>query len=256
MYKYKVTGASRREEVLQRKTQYDEEYDRMNADYEADKAKYYEVLQNIENNIEQTITTTIGNTSLDLTIDVRPSYDEGFDVDIRNGDNPFDGQALSWRYRCYLAKDGSIKKETGSWSGLEVTTSKQIENLKESVRVLEILNNIDWKSILSTKQPNFRDYIKHPYPGQRQSFNKELLEATIQDAIDDNLAIKGYGYRYYQTKAPVVYRILNESDKQYTVQEIYEREIGDESRYPNPYRISKEKFINDVIRKPVETIEL
>lgn len=256
MYKYKVTAANARDQVLEKKAKYDEEYDRMNADYEADKAKYYEVLQNIKNNIEQTIVTLIGNTSLNLTIDVRPSYDEGFDVDINNGNNPFDGQALSWRYRCYLAKDGSIKKETGSWSGLEATTSKQIENLKESVRVLEILNNIDWQAILSEKQPNFEDYIKHPYPGQRQSFDKELSEATIQDAIEDNLAIKGYGYKYYNTNVPVVYRILSKSDKQYTVQEIYEGEVGNESRYPNPYRVSKEKFIWDLIKRPIETVEL
>ena len=256
MYKYKVTGASRREEVLQRKTQYDEEYDRMNAEYNSDVNRYREAVESIIENIKQVVITMIGNTTLKLNVDAQLAGDYGFDIYIDNGDRPFDGQALSWRYRCYLAKDGSIRKETGSWSGLEVTTSKQIENLKESVRVLEILNNIDWKSILSTKQPNFKDYIKHPYPGQRQSFNKELLEATIQDAIEDGFAIKGYGYKYYRAGVPVIYRILNESDKQYTVQEIHESEIGNESRYYDPYRISKKKFINDVIKQPIETIKL
>lgn len=256
MYKYRINAANARNRVLEKKAKYDEEYDRMLNEYDADKAKYTTAVRDAVNRLEQTVTNMIGDTTLNLNINVQISSYDGFEVAVNNGDRPFDSQALNWNYRCYLSSDGDVQKETGSWSGLQATTSEQINNLKESVRVLEILNNIDWKSILSTKQPEYSDYIKHKHPGQRQSFNQELAEATIQDAIADGLGIKGYGYRNYRKAIPVVYRILDESAKQYTVQEIYEEFVGNESRYGDPYKVSKEKFINDIVEQPIETVEL
>ena len=157
---------------------------------------------------------------------------------------------------CKIGDDGQIEKESGSWSGLTAISPENIDNLKESVRILEILNNIDWEHVLNVEFPKFNDYVTEENPGERKSFTNELASADIEDAIDAGLGIKGYGYKYYKSTAPVVYKVIGETDKQYLVQEIYESYVGDESQYLAPYRVNKAKFIKDLVKRPISTVEV
>lgn len=246
---------SRRDEVLRQKAEYDAEYDKQAVKYQNQYDTYREAKKKMYVGVENAVKDMIGQTSLNLDIRCKPNYMGGVRVDVSNGNDSHDDQALNWRWSVKLSDDGQVIKDSGSWSGLTAITPENIENLKESVRVLEILNNIDWNDVLNVQVPEYSEYVTERHPGERKSFNSELAEADIDDAIRAGLGIKGYGYKYYRSVAPVVYKVLSQTNKQYTVQEIYELNVGNESKYPDPYRVSKTKFM-DLIKIPIETVEV
>ena len=203
--------------------------------------------------IESNVRNAIGNTSIPLNIHANRRY-RNLEVEVNNGYTSNSNSALTWRWNVYVSRDGEVIKETGSWSGLSATTPENIADLKESVRILEVLNNLDWKQLLSATPPKYGDYVK-TRPGARPDFESELLEADIEDAMQDGKLIKGRGYKYYRSSVPVYYRIISEAPKSYEVQEIYEDYLSNPDRWPDPYRIQKDKFLQ-VASNPLETIEV
>lgn len=240
---------SKRDDILRRKQAWEnlrnkgrEEYDQ----YENARDSVFEALQAV-------VRDKIGSTSLSLN--VRASKNRGgASVHVDNGDSPHDEQALNWRWNVTLSDEGEIEKESGSWSGLSATTPEQIDNLKESVRIIEILNNLDWGKILNVELPRYRDYVKTEVP-ERENFEKQLLEADVEDAAEQGLLIKGHGYRFYGDHATVFYNILSMADKSFKVQEIHEDEVSDESKWGPSYSIRKDKFF-EVIDNPIQTVEV
>lgn len=240
---------AKRDDILRRKQAWEnlenksrEEYDQ----YENARDSVFEAIQAI-------VKDKIGSTSLSLNI--RASKNRGgTSVHVDNGDSPHDEQALNWQWNVTLSDEGEIEKDSGSWSGLSATTPEQIDNLKESVRIIEILNNLDWGKILNVELPRYKDYIKTEVP-QRENFEEQLLEADIEDAAEQGLLIKGHGYKMYAPRATVFYNVLNMTDKSFRVQEVYEDDLSDESRWGSPYTIRKDKFF-EVIDKPIKTAEV
>lgn len=240
---------AKRDDILRRKQAWEnlenksrEEYDQ----YENARDSVFEAIQAI-------VKDKIGSTSLSLNIRAS-KYFGGTSVHVDNGDSPHDEQALNWQWNVRLSDEGEIEKNSGSWSGLSATTPEQIDNLKESVRIIEILNNLDWGKILNVELPRYTDYVKTEVP-QRENFEEQLLEADIEDAAEQGLLIKGHGYRWYAPRATVFYNVLNMTDKSFRVQEIYEDYLSDESRWGDPYTIRKDKFF-EVIDKPIKTAEV
>lgn len=240
---------AKRDDILRRKQAWEnlrnksrEEYDQ----YENARDSVFEALQAI-------VKDKIGSTSLSLNI--RASKNRGgTSVHVDNGDSPHDEQALNWQWNVTLSDEGEIEKDSGSWSGLSATTLEQIDNLKESVRIIEILNNLDWGKILNVELPRYKDYVKTEVP-QRENFEEQLLEADIEDAAEQGLLIKGHGYKMYAPRATVFYNVLNMTDKSLRVQEVYEDDLSDESRWGSSYTIRKDKFF-EVIDKPIKTAEV
>lgn len=255
MKKYKVT-ASRRDEVLKQKAEYDAEYDAQLDKLESQNRAYRQAERAVCSGIENVVRDKIGNTSLELRIRCQPDIGDMLSVTVDNGDNPHDSQALNWTWSVKIADDGEIKKESGSWSGLTAISIDNIENLKESIRILEILNNIDWGTVLNVELPDWGEYVTERHPGNRKSFNRELDYADVEDAMNAGLGIKGHGYKYYRDTAPVIYKIIRQTDTQYLVQEIHEDDIGNESEYSAPYRVNKPKFVTELIRRPFTTVQL
>lgn len=240
---------AKRDDILRRKQAWEnlrnksrEEYDQ----YENARDSVFEALQAI-------VKDKIGSTSLSLNIRASKNHG-GTSVHVDNGDNPHDEQALNWKWNVTLSDEGEIEKDSGSWSGLSAITPEQIDNLKESVRIIEILNNLDWGKILNVELPRYKDYVKTEVP-QRENFEEQLLEADIEDAAEQGLLIKGHGYKMYAPRATVFYNVLNMTDKSFRVQEIYEDYLSDESRWGDPYTIRKDKFF-EVIDKPIKTAEV
>lgn len=241
---------SKRDDILKRKQAYDDAVSQQNAEIQ----EYRKASLSVMNSLQDLIRSKIGETSLDLDVLAQRSWGDGVEVRINNGNNPHDSQALNWDWTASMTEDGEIKKESGSWSGLSATTPEQIINLKESVRVIEILNNLDWNELLTVDLPNFDDYVKTKVL-QRENFDEQLLEADVEDAAEQGLLIKGHGYKWYAPRASVFYKILNMTDKSFRVQEIYEDYLGDESRWGGPYTIRKDKFF-EVIDRPIKTAEV
>lgn len=240
---------AKRDDILRRKQAWEnlenksrEEYDQ----YENARDSVFEAIQAI-------VKDKIGSTSLSLNI--RASKNRGgTSVHVDNGDSPHDEQALNWQWNVTLSDEGEIEKDSGSWSGLSATTPEQIDNLKESVRIIEILNNLDWGKILNVELPRYKDYVKTEVP-QRENFEEQLLEADIEDAAEQGLLIKGHGYKMYVPRATVFYNVLNMTAKSFRVQEVHEDYLSDESRWGDPYTIRKDKFF-EVIDKPIKTAEV
>lgn len=245
----KITMA-RRDDVLRKQQEYNDKRSKHDSEVQNFIDANYTVMQNLENLIR----SKIGDTVLDLSISARLRRNKDIEVSINNGNNRHGSQALNWSYDIKLKTSGDVQMESGSWSGLSATTAEQIQNLKESVRVIEILNNLDWKTLLKVELPDYNDYVKSENP-KSENFNQQLLEADILDAMDASLLVKGHGYKYYNPRAVVFYHILKENPKSFTVQEIHEDDVSDESRWTAPYTIQKDKFYS-VVDNPIKTAEV
>lgn len=241
---------SRRDDILKRKQAYDDAYSKREQEYN----QYRDDMQFVLNNLVDIIKSKIGDTLLDLNVYVNMVFGGGIEATVNNGDNPHDDQALNWRWSVVLTRDGEVKKDSGSWSGLSAVTPEQINNLKESVRILEILNSIDWGHVLQVELPKYEDYMKTEIP-EHENFEDQLFEEDLQDAIADGKLIKGHGYRYYNRNATVFYHVINESPTQYTVEEIHEDYVSDQARWPDSYRIKKDTF-KTLLDKPIKTVEV
>lgn len=245
----KITMA-RRDDIVKRQ----QEWDNLNKQNNAELNEYRTARKSVFNALEELIRDKIGPTPLSLNIRVDESVWSGLEVRIDNGDHPHDEQALNWNWSAVLTQEGELKKDSGSWSGLSATTPEQISNLKASVKVLEILNNLDWNTLLTVELPKYEDYVKTKVP-KGENFNQQILEADVLDAMDEGLLIKGHGYKYYNPRAVVFYHILKENPKSFTVQEIHEDDLSDESRWTAPYTIQKDKLYS-VVDNPIKTAEV
>lgn len=182
----KIT-CNRRDDILKRKQEYESDRAKRQAKYDEEYKAWRDEEHGRGQSLEKAVIRAIGSTTLDLTIDVGRSFGTGYRIRISDEDNKFDGdKALSWAWEVSLDKNGDVKKESSSWSGMNAVTANNINNLKEIVRVLEILNKIDFKTMLNrVTPPNPDDYItlRNPQYETAPSFDKELMEVDVEDCI-------------------------------------------------------------------------
>ena len=182
---------------------------------------------------------------------------QSYEVDISDEDDKFNpDKALSWSWKVYLTKEGEVTKESSSWSGLNAVSKKNLDNLKQILSVLEKLNSIDWKSVLSVEPPHHDDYITENDPEWDRDvpdFDKELLEADIEELIGTNQGVlRDSGSKYYRGNVYSV--IVKQSGSQYTVADVPEftvennRPVDISSKIRGEsYRISKDKFFQGLV---------
>ena len=265
----------RRAEIQAARDAWEAEYDKQQAVYDDQKRNYNKVLYDVGKELEEEIKRAIGSTTLNLRIDVRPYAGfatDSYEVHIdSNESNKFsDNVALSWNWEVYLSSDGTIKKDSGSWSGLRATTVEQLDDLEETLRVLKVLNKLDWSGILSSanaKRPNWNDYVTAGSPSRRDrpDFETQIKQATIEDVIGKDVLIKGRGDgKNYSPNYAVWYYIIGETGKQYKVVPIGNNSInvhtaeGDLSEFIHNQekyydRIMKDRFLNDIMYNPDST---
>lgn len=265
----------RRSDIMAAMDAWEAEYDKQQAVYDDQKRNYNKVLYDVGKELEEEIKRAIGSTTLNLHIDVRPYAGiatDSYEVHIDSNEfNKFsDNVALSWNWEVYLSSDGTIKKDSGSWSGLKATTVEQLDDLEETLRVLKVLNKLDWSSLLSSanaKRPNWNDFVTAPYPSRtdRPDFETQIKQATIEDAIGKDVLIKGRGDgKNYNPNYTVWYYIIGETGKQYKVVPIGNNSInvhtaeGDLSEFIHNQekyydRIMKDRFLNDIMYNPNST---
>ena len=232
------------------------------AHYDADYANWRKAIYEIANSIKEEITEDIGHVSIPLDISVQPGMGfltDGFKVVIDNSDDPHDDQALNWNWSVWIDNKGELKKESGSWSGLSAVSAENIDNLKESIRVLEILNNLDFASILSQAVPDRFAYFTGDYnteedESRKQTLSSELFDAEMTEVMETGSWIKlkdGQG-KFYRRDAYI--RILSESPKMYKVAEELVSLISPESAGYD-YSIRKDK-LKSIIQKPYDILEV
>lgn len=217
--------ASRKDDILRRKAEYDAKVAEYEADQQTRRRNYRQAEDAVTEPVREFLYNELAQFDLlDFRIDVRRGSsfegDTGLKVSIRcNDTNLFaNTSALSWNYDCSIDDNGEVKKESGSWSGLKATTAAQLDSLKQTVAALELLNSLDWYEILNKEMPQYRDYfeggVERP---ERVDFNKELQEAEIEDAIGQNVLIKVGGISEYG-RTPVWARFIKETPTQYQIE--------------------------------------
>lgn len=248
--------ASKRDEILQRKADWEADYNTRKTKYE-DQYKKFRVADKYESDrLAKAVKDAIGNTTLDIDIDVSNNFDNGYRVNISDEDDKFNpSKALSWNYKASLDSKGDVVKETSSWSGLNATTIENIENLKEIVRVLERLNRVDWQELMSTiRPPEYADYVtdKNPRYEDHPDFDSELREADLEDMVgtskgivcEDSRYFSGLVYRFITKVNPSSYRVFDVpqyyADKGMTYDEILDKYSQDS------YIIQKAKMLRSI----------
>ena len=223
----KIT-ATRKEDILRRKV----EYQAKKAAYDADQAERRRKYRDAEDAVLDPVRDFLYNELaqfdlLEFQLDVRGNHrawrsnDPGLEVSVRCNDRNHvdDNSALSWNYDCHIDEDsGEVKKESGSWSGLKATTAAQLDSLKQTVAALELLNSLDWYEILHKEMPQYRDYFEGGLEKpEHENFDQELKEAEIEEAIGQNVLIKVGGIAEYG-RTPVWARFIKETPTQYQVE--------------------------------------
>lgn len=262
----KIT-CNRRDDILKRKQEYESDRAKRQAKYDEEYKAWEDEEHGRRQSLENAVIRAIGNTTLDLTIDVGMSFTTGYRIRISDEDNKFDDdKALSWTWEVSLDKNGDVKKESSSWSGMKAITANNINNLKEIVRVLEILNNIDFKTMLNrVTLPNPDDYITGPSPKYETApdFDKELMEIDVEDCIGTRKGILGTGSKFY--RGNVYHFIQRETPSSYNMWDIpaYYVEKNDGSlsdlfeKYNDAgsnYNMRKDKFF-ETIEKPIKIVD-
>ena len=260
----KITCARNREQIIRDQAAYDErkaaKKAKKDAQYILWRKDYLAIANSVKEQIEDALSAF---TSLNLEINVDSGWDNSLKVSI--GSNQHDvhneHKALSWDWTAYVdRKTGELKKESGSWSGLNAVTAEQIESLKQSAACLEVINSLDWESMLNVDLPKYEDYITNDVyekdPDDGRNFKQELLEADVEDAMNAGLWIKGHGYKWYRPSADVYYKVLKETPSQYEVIEEWSGHLlKGQLNTTDSYKIKKDTFFH-VIDIPVETLEV
>lgn len=258
----KIT-CTKRDDILKRKQEYEADRSQRQARYDAQSKNYHDEDISRQETIENAVKQLLGDTGLDLRIWVTYASwgNHSYQVDISDEDDKFNpDKALSWSWKVYLTDKGEVTKESSSWSGLNAVSKKNLDNLKKILSVLEKLNSIDWKSVLSVKPPKYDDYITEKNPKWDRDvpdFDKELLEADIEELIGTNQGVlRDSGSKYYRGNVYSV--IVKQSGSQYTVADVPEftvennRTVNIASKIDSEsYRISKDKFFQGLV-KPLQ----
>lgn len=221
----KIT-ASKKDDILRRKAQYEEDY----AAYEQRQAGYRRAYNEAESQvldpIRQYLERKLGRYSalkFDIRVsrgwDFRSDHDEtdgGAEVRIDCNEHRMseEGVALAWSYNASIKGDGSIRRESSSWSGLNATTEEQMNSLRQTVSALEFLNDVDWDELLHVKLPRYSDYYdendKRP---QREDFETQLRDAELEELVGENklIAVNNWGESCPFSSRKVWLRILKET---------------------------------------------
>lgn len=252
----------RREEILKRKAIYDNyKAERKRKEKEAYE-RYREAEDKVQNEIISKINSYLGDNSNAVNIICKSFFDREIEVVVKVDDSA----ALVWSWNICLNRDNSITKESNSWSGVNATTTEHIESLKQSVQILEILNNIDWETILIEGReiyPNYKDYqVKdEEEPPKFERFDELLRKLDIEEIIANDQMFRSKGQSYYTyivKETPKQYQITYIKPsllEYYTEQNMSMNQIIELSKERYLTRISKEKLLSS-LNYPLEKINI
>lgn len=217
--------ASRRDDIIKRRDEYDAKAARNKAIRDEQYDRFSKAQKDVFSSVENEIRRQLGDKIGELYIRVDTRFGSGIQVQIgndRGGPRREAHASLTWSWSAFVDENGNVKKESSSWSGLEATTMDQIQDLKICVEQLEIINTMDWGKLLDVSLPSWRDYIDDSQMEKldpRPDFDRELLEADLEDAIGNNVLIKAQGGGK-AFNGEVYFQILRDSGSQYTVREL------------------------------------
>lgn len=199
----------------------------------------------------------------------RPPLGVKVRIEANRGKLHDDDSALSWNWDVTVSGDGTVKKESGSWSGLSAVNETQLDSLRQTVAALEMLNSIDWKELLNVNFPNADDYVDYEgtHVPQRPNFEEQILWAELEELIGKDALVKGRNGKLF--RGDVYFIIRNITPAMIEVTEFSNHTITEDIlEDKNKIREAVESIKSDyytykmkkdtaygMINNPVETIE-
>lgn len=216
--------ASRLDDLRRERDEYNAEAQKQQDIHDQQNDKYRFAEDYNEANIENAIRSQVpGLDGIDIRID---NYYGRNGIRVRfDAENVRDEtKSLRWSWTVALDANGNITKESSSWSGVDVTTPEQVQDLQKTVNILSNLVSMDWEPILRAGiegQPRYEDYISVREPKNRDSeFRSSMRQAFIdENIIGHNLWIKGDALsdgRWFRNST-IWYMIKSQTEKFYTV---------------------------------------
>lgn len=269
----KIT-AGKREDIMREREEYDSRAARQQEEYEEQYDEYRHARGQVLFGVEEEVRSQLSAVDLDFDIDAREGhifYKGGQDfataievkIEVHERDKFSESAALAWSYNITLDENGEVKKESSSWSGLKAVTSEQLEDLKKSVNAIELIQKMDWKTILSKELPAYSEYVttREPSRRDRPNFEQQLMEVELEEAVGARKLIKGKIGRY-----DYLFGILKETPKKYqafAIPEYYidnaeeNQSVADVVEEQKRYGVTlydKAKFVS-MLTKPLDIIE-
>lgn len=262
----KIT-ASRRDDILRQRDEYNAEKARRDARYKEQSNRFrkatYDVIQPVKDEVQ---TYLKEYNLLEFDVFAEMDYLSGkirLTVNCNERHKFSDESALSWHFEARLNKDGEVLKETGSWSGLKACTEAQLASLEQSLEALKLLNQIDWAYVLNKILPDTAEYFKIPEGEQplppKPDFRSQLVEASISECVGKDILVEGEAGSSsgYRAGCELYYLIHSETPKQYVVSEVVKswadgwiesgqktiEQLINEVRSNYTYRVTKSKFV-------------
>lgn len=218
----KITS-SRKDDILKRKAEYEQSRDAWRADRESRKQNYYRAIDSQSRPIEEAVMEQLRrfpSLEFEVRADEANYGGRGYKIAIQcNEQRKFsEDSALSWSYDVHISKDGEVKRESSSWSGLQACTESQLNSLKQTVAAIELLYNMDWASLLDKPHIRYEDYFGDmpDEPKAPSDFDRELVEAEVEDIIGTNKIIKVQGWESCPIRERTLWvQIISETPSQY-----------------------------------------
>ena len=266
----KIT-ATKKEDILRRKAEYEEDYNRRKAQHDEELHKFKEAQYAVADPVKEELEKLFAKyPSLHPIIEVDPwgrFGSGGMSARIRVNDNEkfHDDIALAWDYSAYIDKDGQVKRETSSWSGMQAVTAEQLVNLEQTLGALKELSTLDWKGLLDRALPEYKDYVTTRDPSferDKPDFNKELKEAELEELVGQRKMVEVKPFQtswYYDSRFrnpdTIFVAIVKDSGSQYTIKECPKSAFkrGEAKRYfdaDSMHRVKKDSIV------PVEPLNI
>ena len=258
----KITAARRKEDILKDIDEYQTSRDNAETQRDTERQAYYKAVDDVTDPIKQAVEEALTPVSdrLQLDVDASPRLGSGV-ITVKVASNEHNvhdtHKALSWDWSATIIREtGEVVRESGSWSGLQATTSEQLASLRASVEALEILNSIDWDYLLGVQLPDMLDYFKTTTPDYNigSKLKEELRHAEIAECIGQDVAIQGNDKYWYivVSESPKFYSVIpvhsNTTDKAMLI-----KKLQDSVNYVSS-RINKDKF-SSILTSPINTIQ-
>lgn len=258
----RLINESKRSDIIAARDAWNAEYDRRQSISKAASDKYradaYAVADRLKSNVE----SAIGEVAINLRVDVDPWAggfgSESYSVHVYgNNHNQFaDNVALAWDWSVYIDSKGDVVKDSSSWSGLKAVTADQLADLEETLRVLKVLNGLDWDTLIkkaNSEQPKYDDYKVPDFEpmGKRPNFEEQLKEVTIEEIIGTNTLVKSTGKAY---KGESWFLVVGQTAKQYKVHEFSDWAIDRIAAGNSPDYATVADYVNSAIRYAPEVI--
>lgn len=241
----KITS-SRLDDLRRAKSEYETDLANKQAQYEGQKKSYHKATADYEADIADSVMSHLSGIKINLDIEVNLRY-HNFSIRVSHGEiNDRDTASLRWNYTVeFNPFTNEIEKETNSWSGLQATTVDQVDDLKESVKAIEILVNMNWDNIVASamsQSPKLEDYItmNNPQYDEHEDYDSQILEEQLKPLIgSDNIVKFKNGYKFVVKSTPKFYYVIPLPGKYTISNDATEDDVLRFKNY-NPSRVRKE----------------